>query len=271
MVTFKGVTRFYSRNSSGKYPLDIFEIRSAFLASESLPERLARFRNLRLAAIVAGEAPVTLSAGGKIVLHCVPIMSLDPAEKLDLPGMSNILTPLLRPMGNPSSWTPRFNFDGFLTRSATSSNYAQIFRSGAIEAVETTLLPLTEFRRETNSRPPDFISFTDFERQVIGAVSRYTQLQKRIGITPPIYILVTLLGVKGFKVTTGPTLLDLSVDSIDRDTLFLPDMVMDEFADEAGASEQAGALLKPVFDALAQAAGLPKSRNYDENGKRSER
>jgi len=38
MVTYKNHSRFYSRNSAGKYPLDVTEIRSAFIASESLTE-----------------------------------------------------------------------------------------------------------------------------------------------------------------------------------------------------------------------------------------
>ena len=51
MVTFRGATRFYSRNSTGKYPLDVYEIRSAFALSESLHERLSKFRDGRLASI----------------------------------------------------------------------------------------------------------------------------------------------------------------------------------------------------------------------------
>lgn len=44
MVTFKNHSRFYSRSSNGKYALDVKEIRSAFALSESLPERVRRFR-----------------------------------------------------------------------------------------------------------------------------------------------------------------------------------------------------------------------------------
>ncbi len=40
MVTFKGSSKFYSRNSAGKYQLDVSEIRSAFLLSETIAERI---------------------------------------------------------------------------------------------------------------------------------------------------------------------------------------------------------------------------------------
>ena len=48
IVKFKKHQRFYSRNSSGKYPLDIDEIRVAFAQSEALPERMRIFRLQRV-------------------------------------------------------------------------------------------------------------------------------------------------------------------------------------------------------------------------------
>ena len=58
MVTFKKTSRFYTRNSAGKYQMDVGELRSAFAASELLGERMHRFRTERLSKIIAGETPV---------------------------------------------------------------------------------------------------------------------------------------------------------------------------------------------------------------------
>ena len=44
MVAFKRWSRFYSRNSAGKYQLDVHELRSAFIASESVADRIRQFR-----------------------------------------------------------------------------------------------------------------------------------------------------------------------------------------------------------------------------------
>jgi len=44
--------------------------------------------------------------------------------------------------------------------------------------------------------------------------------------------------------------------------------MLNEFVDGPNASSQAATLLKPAFDALAQAAGLQKSPNYDKKGER---
>lgn len=268
MVTFKGATRFYSRNSTGKYPLDVFELRSAFALAESLPERLARFRDGRLARIVANETPILSTSGSKIVLHSVPLQALDPNFRLDLSTMSSTLSPLLRPMKPGGGWNWRFNFDGFVNYSA-NGNYAQLCRSGAIEGVEVTALNMKEWRKFTRYDGPDFISFAEFENEVINATANFLQVQKRLGVLPPIFIMLSLLGVKNFRVTTGPQ--SFSPDAIDRDSLILPDVLVEEFADAAAAGNQASTILKPVFDAVAQAAGLAGSFNYDASGNRVQR
>lgn len=44
MVTLGGTSRFFSRNSAGKYRLDVDEIRSAFLATDAISNRIREFR-----------------------------------------------------------------------------------------------------------------------------------------------------------------------------------------------------------------------------------
>ncbi len=53
MITFKGGSRFYARNNAGKYPLDVDELRAAFIASDSLAEKMRAFRSDRIAKIIA--------------------------------------------------------------------------------------------------------------------------------------------------------------------------------------------------------------------------
>src|ERR1700752_4086540 len=54
VVDYQGHWRFYSRNSSGKYPLDIGEVRTAFALTETIGERIRDFRAEQLGRIVAG-------------------------------------------------------------------------------------------------------------------------------------------------------------------------------------------------------------------------
>ncbi|HEX2477628.1 MAG TPA: RNA-binding domain-containing protein, partial [Geminicoccaceae bacterium] len=59
-VTFRDHAKFYARNSTGKYHLDVGELRIAFTASEALGDRIRRFREERLAKIVARDTYISL-------------------------------------------------------------------------------------------------------------------------------------------------------------------------------------------------------------------
>jgi hypothetical protein len=244
MVTYKNVTRFYSRNSTGKYPLDVHEIRSAFALSETLPDRLKTFRQGRLSAIVAGETPIPVPVGAKLVLHIVPAAALSSSANVDVkmaapPQVLETPAPIAA-----TAWDTRFNFDGLLIFSPNLNNYVQLFRSGAIEAVDTTIL-------EPYKGYPDFVPVGAFERQITAAVVSYLAFQRKLGLVPPIFVMLTLIGVKGFKATTGPQ--SLGYHSIDRDILILPDVAVENF--EANIAR----VLKPIFDTVAQSAGLRES------------
>jgi hypothetical protein len=139
-----GDSRFYSRTKAGKQPLDVMQIRSAFSISESLPEKVRRFRDERIARIVAGETPIPLPDRPKIVLHLLPAASLDPSTRVDF----SVLTAnhkLQEPINTWNGWIPRFNLDGFLVHSnahqpSVPVTYLQAFRNGALEAVESQLI-----------------------------------------------------------------------------------------------------------------------------------
>jgi hypothetical protein len=137
MITFQSESRFFSRTNAGKYPLDVTEIRSAFALSETLPEKVRRFRDERLARIVADETPLTLVPSPKIILHVLPISALEPGAQIDLGFVAQQLARLQ--LIYSGVWNHRYNFDGFLTygtstQSSLVSSYLQVFRHGAIEA-----------------------------------------------------------------------------------------------------------------------------------------
>lgn len=102
-----GDSRFYSRTNAGKQPLDVTQIRSAFALSESLPAKVRRFRDERIARIVGDETPIPLPHRPKIVLHLLPIASLDPTIQLDLGTLKhqNMLQKPINPgtAGHPAS------------------------------------------------------------------------------------------------------------------------------------------------------------------------
>src|SRR5207253_464029 len=140
MVTFQGSQRFYSRNNAGKYPLDVVELRTAFLAAGQLAERVRNFRLERLGRILANETPVGMATGAKVVLHLAPLAAYDRLQQIDTTSLRG--NTLLRPLNGFVS-NGRHNFDGWITSTSDgglSGSYAQLFRNGSIETVDSMLL-----------------------------------------------------------------------------------------------------------------------------------
>ena len=174
--------KFYSRSSNGKYELDVGELRAAFIASESLAERIRDFRADRIAKILAGETPVELYGGAKLVLHIIPLSSMSSASQ----NLTNISPTQLSPIHSTRGYSGRYNLEGWLSYSPVSNDtsiaYTQLFRRGIIEAVNRSLLG-------SETRIPSGI----FEEQIIEYTENYLRFLNGIGIRPPIIILLTLL------------------------------------------------------------------------------
>lgn len=252
----KRSSRFYSRDNRGKYQLDVREIRAAFAVSESLPDKVRRFRDERLARIVADETPVALENHPRIVLHILPIAALDPTVRIDVAG----LTPRavrLPPIFYLSSSGHRFNFDGFLNyskfpNSPYAHSYLQIFRNGALEAVEASLLREKDGRR--------LIPSVAYEEKLIDALGQYLGFIKDLSLQPPVFVMLALLRVKEYEMEVNMKYFSGERHPIDRDVLVLPEAVVESF------TEKPASILRPAFDAVWQAAGWRQSLNYDREG-----
>jgi hypothetical protein len=189
----------------------------------------------------------------KIVLHLIPIISFNPAQSYDIGKIASHLRtiPLIYGQGG----NPRYNLDGFLTycrdANGKSFSYAQLYRNGIIEAVEGLLLEPHEERLSIPS--------IAYEEKLINSLADYLSLLKELTVEPPIFIFLTLLGVKGYSM--GVSRERYSIDEtqkVDRDILQLPEVVVESY------NEAAAKLLKPCFDAIWNACGFPKDLYYND-------
>jgi len=152
----------------------------------------------------------------------------------------------------------RHNFDGFLiygqsAQTASARRYWQIFRNGSIEAVEAFLL---RFRGDKRLIPS-----VAYEQWLLKALPRSLSIQKQLGVEPPLLVMLSLLGVSGYAMAVDPSRLFLhEAHPIDRDNLLASDILVENF--ECDPAE----VMRPVFDAIWNAAGWPRSMNYDETG-----
>ena len=259
MVSFKGHGKFYSRNSAGKYPLDAVEIRSLFSLSDSASRRLESFRAERLAAISEGHTPVPLEEGARLVLHLMPLSAAHAgAPQYDVMMFRNDLGSL-RPL-YASGWNHRVNLEGLVTfsqpnKKVPAGTYLQLFRDGTLEACDTGIL-----ERMDNTHKTVIPSIT-FERKLIGALPRFLDLLGRLGVEPPIAVMLSLLSVKGYTMGVSELWRGPTYGGIDRDDLVLPEIMLESTDIEADR------VLKPLFDMIWNAAGWPGSIYYNDEGK----
>jgi hypothetical protein len=255
MVTFQEWSRFYSRNSGGKYLLDVGELRSAFALSESLPERVRRFRDERLGRIVAGETPFRMPNPSKLVLHILPVMSLSPGTTIDLFRLKDQFYGLPLPCFQYPNKLCRFNFDGLLTHDTQAEKdscvaYAQCYRNGAIEFVDAWTL------KSCSAEQAFFATWV--EQVLVASLKEYVSILTALDVMPPVVVMPSVLGVRRCFIKSG-RFGDVN-NPIDRDDLFLPDVLVEDF------NEDAAKILRPAFDALWQAGGWRRSLNYKDDG-----
>ncbi len=256
MVTFKGTSRFYTRNNAGKHQMDVGEIRGAFTASEALPERIRRFRDERLGKIVAEETPVRLFDCAKIVIHVLPAQSFTQPPSLDMADLLNDFGKL--PILGYGGGERRLNLDGLLTFASSTDGecfgYSQLFRNGAIETVDsTTLHPESD---DDKTIAPVYEQFAK------NCARQFLDFQRNLGLSTPVFIFLSMIGVAGFTmwVRGRSPRFGKEYNKIDRDILLLPDVMVEDFEAEMDQ------VLRPTFDAVWQSSGFPRSQNYDEDG-----
>lgn len=270
-VIFKNHGHFYARNSAGKFQLDVTELRTAFELAGTTAERIRDFRTERLSRISAGEElPVLLEEQApKLVLHMIPSSAFSSSESIDMKIFNDSSTwDFMRPLVLwdilPDTFT-RFNLDG-IARSAQwirnaaapvaiPAGYVQVFRNGIVEVVDVTLLG-------NNGDKKQFLGEV-FELRLLQAVKKHMELLQFLRIEPSVFIMVSLLGVRGYKIHHDGYSANYT-EEIDRTNLIMPEVMIDTFD---GGNDYIAGTMRPVFDTTWNAANYHSSPNYDENGK----
>jgi hypothetical protein len=258
MITYKNHSKFYARNSSGKYQLDVQEIRNLFILSETIVEKIKNFRIERISKIVSGDTPVIISDGPKLVLHILPIISFEISSNYDISSIELEIRNIITISG--SSTFHRYNIDGFVNIWQNHDlpfafSYTQFFRNGIIEAVDSLL-----FGRNTSE---NYIPSVAIETRLIEILERCITTIKRINIEPPLIVMLSLLNVYDLEFKASRYSLryeDKRPFSIDRNELIIPEILIDDYDIDIAKK------MKPIFDAIWNSAGFPRSMNYDKNG-----
>lgn len=258
-VDYQRHWRFYYRDSVGKHPMDVAEVRSLISLSDGLSEQVRRFRAERMFKIEAGETPIGVVDSAKLVLHLMPLESFAVGKTVEIVPSEEMVATFGFPPGE--SLPHRHNLDGILIYSrepetAVAEAYTQVFRNGIVETIDTQMLS----KRLEDGTP--IIPSPALEKLILDVTRRYLGGLAGMGVSPPILGYLTLIRVEGYKLCRHrPIYPDIvSPHQVDRRNLALPELFIEELM---APSE---VILKPAFDALWSAVGWPRCELYDEEG-----
>lgn len=237
--------QFYKRNTSGKYQLDVNQLREDFTLSYNLTHKIKTFKKDRIALIINDETPSIIDNPWKIILHMIPLDFS--RNQHDIRSITNksILLPTMR-----ESWrASKINLEWFLSYSTGEQKYfyTQLFRDWTIEAIDWYTL------RWSKNIPVSW-----YEKMIIDKVNTYKDILQEIGVNCPIYVFITLLDVKWFRLWL-PWDRIWHDNEIEKDIIEFPEVVIENFSDNISK------ILRSSFDLLWNACWLKKSFNYDKN------
>src|SRR5690606_21348528 len=255
VVNFQGHWRFYTRHSNGKHQMDLSEVKTSLNLSENLGERIKNFRLERISRIISNDVNVPLIDSPKIVIHLLPLASVDKGHRLDLSVYLNNYQNL-RPLFGSTSFQ-RFNLDRFLTYSTTSDYktaeaYLLLFCTGIIESINAITLTLSGQSRKS-------FQIEAFAKGIINELYRFLDELKNLNVNCPIILMITFLSIKDYWMDSSNPYLHAD-NSVDRDILLLPEVIINDY------SERVELLIKPIFDSLWQAFCFSKCRHYNDKG-----
>lgn len=252
-----GTSRFYGRQSNGVYEMNTDHIRNAFFKSASIADKIRDFTNQRLRSVSKGQLPTPVTYGaGNVIIHVTPFSSFSSNNPIDLNQAfihSGSFT-----LPNFTSYSTRFNYDGFLiyTGGDNSYGYVQIFRNGAIEALENGFVHEREGKR--------IIFPNEVEKTVFRGCRKLIRAMEMLSVNYPIQVSVTLTGTaNGIFRTAELYYSDRRQDCILEDTLTLPDIFI---RSQPHNDDELFETLKPAIDVFWNSAGFAHSPNFGQNG-----
>lgn len=242
--------KFYYRTSFGCEVMDYGLLRSAFLQSEAIEEKIRKFLIDRWGKIEAAETPAKIQESvSNLVVHFVPSSALSDIQQKILFDQSDRRHLEFRSTG-------RHNIDGYCAYDAEAGmggicrSYVQFFRTGIVEFVTQDILVRFE---------KGFVGPKTIEKHLCAIINSVRKFYQDKSIDTPVYCFIGLLKVRDKSIFTP---LDWSdpLASFDRENIFLPEILVDDLSDmNASYREGMPTELPPIFidslDVMWQAAG----------------
>lgn len=246
----KSSDQYFYRSDAGKRRMDHFQLKNAFLQSNSLKEEIEKFCNRKVSEILLKQTPVQLSDEAVVAMFLIPITSwndeiiVEPAKLKDGSSGFQIM--------DAGGGQFERNFDGFIS-GAHNKGYLQLFRNGTILSVSSTIT--------TNEiRLIKYIPTTIFQGEIYLAFKRGLHLFKTFEVGPPFLGVLFLIGAQDHF--PPPDVIPTSRGkAIGKEVVRFPEIYVTDYP------EAFVVYTKKWFDYLWQGFGLDKCPDISSDGK----
>lgn len=237
---------FYIRHSNGVTNMSLDDLRREILSGASYRSEIKRFKQDRIGMIMADEYIRHFPEGAKLVLHIIPLWSLEFGNSVDFAALDTWTgrTPFLPISGNVPNTA--YCADGrcsFLVPHGYNDVQSSVLmmRSGIIEAVDYRMMNYREDLKMTSD-------WSKIENRVFKKIKIYAGLLDKLGVPKPWYISISLVSGKGYTTEYyGDESEKLHSDYI---------QAVEIIWNEGQALEE---IILPCFDSLSNAFGYSKS------------
>jgi hypothetical protein len=241
----------FARNSSGVHEASIDEMRTMFVAGATLLERAREFQHRRMTEVHTANGPFSnfVREGGRIVLHIIPFSAFASEIALDPRRLDGKYLPPIWCSG----YNHGYNIDGYFTISGggPTSGYVQAFRNGIIESAAG------DVRSKANE-----LYASNVENEVTTKVEKYMAALADAEILPPMVVMLAGVRMHGTIVSPDPLPLERT-QPLGKSDILWPSIILENF----GSIDDYRQALKPIFDALWNAAGYLASPSYLSGGR----
>lgn len=237
--------QFYMRTWINKIPMDITDLRKAFLFSETISQKAQKFKQSRIKAL-SFNFPAWM-----LVLHIMPLRSFSDTPPTNFKTITEKLATsqeMILPIRSKVK-DAQINFEWLKYYSSSNTNFIQFYRNGIIESVSSKwILPKENI---------PYIPHISFESEIIKAVSLYTRFLQSIEVECPLLISTTMIWFNGCRMEED--IFGDSFNGIEHQVLELPNILLESYGTSVDS------LLHPTFDMIWNACWHSHSTNFDVN------
>jgi hypothetical protein len=221
-----------------------------FTTGATLLDRSRAFHRERMQEVHTGDGqgPIPfVGEGGRMLLHVIPFSAFGSETSLDL----NLVSRAYLPPIWCSGFNLGYNADGFYTVSGAPtklSGYVQVFRTGIIESAAGDV------------RANMVLLATELEYQIAERLENYMTALSNAGISPPMFVFLSGIRMHGTIVAGHRP--NAAQPPLRKSDLSFPAITLEAY----GMKKDYCRALKPIFDAVWNAAGYAASENYGPDG-----